>query len=94
MYAILARIGEWLLKGSVRTALTGAGLGLGTSAVMLTAANSYIATIQTQANSLGTNMVGLAGLAGAHIGISMILGAVIYRMSVTSTFAKLLKKQG
>lgn len=94
MYAILARIGDWLLKGSVRTALTGAGLGVGTSAVMLATANNYVASIQAQAGSLSANMVGLAGLAGVHIGMSMIIGAVIYRMTVTSTFAKLLKKQG
>lgn len=91
-YSNLQKIGDFLLKGSVQTALKGAGLGIGTSAALLTAMNSYLSTVVAQAGSLGTNVVGLCGLAGAHIAISSIIGACVYRMTVTSTISKIIKK--
>ena len=42
MMKLLVAFGEWLLKGSVRSALLGAGLGLGTAAGLLTALQIYI----------------------------------------------------
>ncbi|KOC58944.1 Putative assembly protein ORF301 [Habropoda laboriosa] len=67
---------------SVQTALKGAGLGIGTSTALLTAMNSYISSIVNTANSMGGNVVGLCGLAGAHIAISSIIGACVYRMTL------------
>lgn len=91
-YSNLQKIGDFLLKGSVQTALKGAGLGIGTSTALLTAMNSYISSIVNTANSMGGNVVGLCGLAGAHIAISSIIGACVYRMTVTSAISKIIKK--
>ena len=86
MWRFLTLFSEWLLKGSVQSALKGAGLELGTAAVSLTIVNTYINKVIAQSSSFSTDM-----LASLHcqvlIFISMIFGAIVWKL--TSGSAKL-----
>lgn len=92
MWKMLSQIGEWLTKGSVKSALTGAGLGLASSAVVLTAVQSYIDKLLVAGNSMSADALGLLALSGAHIALSMIIGAIVYRLTITSTKLTLMRK--
>lgn len=72
--------------------LTGAGIGLASSAFIITFLNYYLNKSLGQLNSLPGDVLGLAALSGVDVGISMIIGAVIARVTLNSSFLKLIKK--
>ena len=92
MMKLLVAFGEWLLKGSVRSALLGAGLGLGTAAGVLTALQVYIDRLITQFGTLSNDVLGLLALSGVHIALSSIIGAVVFRLTMNSAKVSLIKK--
>lgn len=92
MMKLLVAFGEWLLKGSVRSALLGAGLGLGTAAGLLTALNIYIDRLTSQFGTLSNDVLGLLALSGVHIALSAIIGAVVFRLTMNSAKVSLMKR--
>lgn len=92
MMKLLVAFGEWLLKGSVRSALLGAGLGLGTGAAVLTALNVYIDRLVGQFGNLSNDVIGLLALSGVHIALSAIISAVVFRLTMNSAKVSLIKK--
>lgn len=92
MWAFLTRFSEWLLKGSVKSALTGAGLGLGSAAISLTVIQNYIANVVALGNSMSADVLGLLALSGAHISLSGIIGTIVYRITVSSGKLTLMRK--
>lgn len=92
MMKLLVAFGEWLLKGSVRSALLGAGLGLGTAVGVLTALQVYIDRLITQFGTLSNDVLGLLALSGVHIALSSIIGAVVFRLTMNSAKVSLMKK--
>ena len=92
MMKLLVAFGEWLLKGSVRSALLGAGLGLGTAAGVLTALQVYIDRLITQFGTLSNDVLGLLALSGVHIALSSSIGAVVFRLTMNSAKVSLMKK--
>lgn len=80
---ILAIVGGKLSSGFLKKLLTGAGLGLVTSAVSLTALNSLMSHLQSSYTALGI-AANLLSLAGFDVGLSIILGAMVVKMTVGS----------
>lgn len=93
MWKMLTAFGDWLLQGSVRSALTGAGLGLGTSLVSITLVQQYIDKVVSSGNSVESDVLGLLALSGVDVALSSIIGAVIYKMTVSSTKLSLMRKK-
>ncbi|MEB3755191.1 DUF2523 family protein [Acinetobacter sp. MD2(2019)] len=93
MWKFLTLFSENLLKGSVRSMLAGAGLGLGSSAVSLTLIQSYISDLVAKGNSMASDALGLLALSGAHIALSSILGAIVYKLTVSSVKLTLMRKK-
>lgn len=91
MWAIFTRISEWLIQGSVRSALTGAGLGLGSAALSLTLIQNYINQLLQVGNSISADVLGLLALSGVHIALSGIIGSVVYRITASSAKLTLMR---
>lgn len=66
-------------NGLLKRVLTGAGLTLGTSAVILTALNTAINQFRNSLGGVSHELLGLAGLAGLDYFFSIVLGAVVAR---------------
>lgn len=92
MMKLLVAFGEWLLKGSVRSALLGAGLGLGTGAGVLVALQIYIDRLVTQFGTLSNDVLGLLALSGVHISLAGVIGAVVFRLTMNSAKVSLIKR--
>lgn len=89
----LATIYASLTKGFLKNVLQGSGLTLGTTAISMTAFNSALNYFKNQVNSIGADILGLAGLGGFDVFFSLILGAIVTRMTMQN--GKLfLKKAG
>ncbi len=70
-------------SSAIKQALIGAGLGLGTSAFLLTMFNRYMANAQQNLSGLG-ELLGLLGIAGVDVALSLIFGAMVFRVTVAS----------
>lgn len=90
MWRILVIVGEFLLKGAVKTLLLGAGLAIVSTAGTIAAINIYISKLQTQANSMHSDTIQLLAMSGFPAAFSMIIGAVVFRITVNSAL-KLVK---
>lgn len=66
-------------KGFLKRVLTGAGLTLGTSAVVLTSLNTLITNFRSILGSVSSDLLGLAGLAGFDYYFSIVFGAIVAR---------------
>lgn len=66
-------------RGFLKEALTGAGLTLGTSAVLLTMVNNSIDYFKDSLGSIAASVLQLGGLAGFDVAISLVLGAITAR---------------
>lgn len=92
MWKFLTLFSEWLLKGSVRSALTGAGLGLGSAAITLTAVQMYINKVVSTSSGFSADMLALCALSGAHIALSGIIGSIVYKLTVSGAKLSLIRK--
>lgn len=66
-------------KGFLKNVLTGAGVTLATSGIVLTALNTAINQFKSSLNGIAGTVLQLAGLAGFDIFFSLILGAIVAR---------------
>lgn len=85
MWALLARFVEWAIKGSVKTAMLGAGLGLASATLSMTYIRSYLNQVQSYGNSMQADSLALLALSGGDIALSMIIGAIITRITISAT---------
>lgn len=76
----------------IKQALLGAGLGLVTSTVILTMVNKYISTAITNMSAVGS-IAGLMGLAGLDVAMSILIGAIVCRATI-STLSTSIGKTG
>lgn len=72
-------------SGLIKDILTGAGLTLGTSAVILTAINTAINTFKTNLLGVSADLLSLAHLAGFDYAFSIVLGAIVARSVQNAT---------
>lgn len=72
-----------LLSGSLKTILTGAGLGLASAAISLSVINYYIDHTVAAAGGLGT-FASLLGIAGFDIALSIIFSAIVLKLTLNS----------
>lgn len=66
-------------KGFLKNVLTGAGLTLATSGVVLTALNTAITQFKGSLGALPVTLIQLAGICGFDIAFSLVLGAIVAR---------------
>lgn len=92
----MAGLMDLLVKGigiagskGLKNALTGAGLGLATSQVILTLVNRYIDYAVQQMNLV--SVAGLLGLCGFDVALSIIIGALVARATIQSQAISLRK---
>ena len=90
MARLLALLFDMFAKGAVFKFLAGAGLGLGTSAFLITFLNYYISKSQSSIGALGA-VTGLVGLSGLDKGLSIIVGALVARVTLNSLNVKIYK---
>lgn len=92
MWRFLAVFCEWIMKGSVRSILIGAGLGLGSAVGSLTIIQSYVTKLIQTSSSISADVLALLALSGVHIALSGIIGAVIYKITISSAKLSLMRK--
>lgn len=91
MWRILIVIVEYLLTNAVRVFLTSLALGFGSSAFVLIAFNRYLNQFLATSSGVDGGILGLAALAGCHIALSMIVGSLVYVMTVQSLKPRIFK---
>jgi hypothetical protein len=74
----------------IKQALLGAGLGILSGAFVLTLVNQYINEAVTSMSSIGS-VGGLMGLAGLDVALSIVIGAVVCRATISSLSIRLTK---
>ncbi len=74
----------------LKQALLGAGLGLLSGVFVLTLVNQYIGQAVTSMSSIGS-VAGLMGLAGLDVALSIVIGAVVCRATISSLSVRLSK---
>lgn len=72
-------------SGLIKDILTGAGLTLGTSAIILTALNNAINVFKTNLLGVSADLLALAHLAGFDYAFSIVLGAIVARSVQNAT---------
>lgn len=92
MGRFLAIVLELFSKRAVSSALLGAGLGLGSTAFIMGFVTYYLNMGLNNVGSVPDAVLGLAALSGFDKAISIIIGAVIFRATVTNMSLKLIKK--
>lgn len=90
MWAALTKVLQGVFAGAGSTLLVGAGLGLATGAIVLTVINYYIGKITASAGALG-DMAAILHLGGMDAAISIIIGAVVVRATLSATKLSLTK---
>ena len=85
MWSKLVTVINSLQKGSLKNMLSGAGLMLGTNAIFLTAFQTAVNQLKNTVNSVSADVLALAHLAGFDIAMSLILGAIVTRLTLNSS---------
>lgn len=75
----LSTIFSSLQKGFLKNILTGAGLTLATSGIVLTALNTAILQVKNSFSGIAATVLQLAGVCGFDIAFSLVLGAIVAR---------------
>lgn len=91
MWRILIVIVEYLLTNAVRVFLTSLALGFASSSFVLVAFNAYLDRFLAASNGVDGGILGLAAIAGCHIALGMIIGALVYVMTLQSLKPRLFK---
>ena len=88
LYAVLT----WLLSNAARLILTSLAVALVTSSVILVAFNAYVDEFLSMSGSIDSSVMGIAALAGVHIALAMVLGALTYKVTLKSLMPRFIKR--
>ncbi|MDV2485037.1 DUF2523 domain-containing protein [Acinetobacter towneri] len=80
--AILVSVADATLSKTGKTVLKGLGLGIFSSAVVLTLFNQLIAYAQNEWGKLSTDVLQILGLANIDYGLSIIVGACVLKVTL------------
>lgn len=84
MWAALTKVLQGITGGAAGGLLAGAGLGLASGLIVLTVINYYINKIVQSAGALG-DMAALLHIGGMDTAISIVIGAVVVRATLSAT---------
>ncbi|MEC8567744.1 MAG: DUF2523 family protein [Pseudomonadota bacterium] len=84
MWRTLSALLDSILKGSLKTVLLGAGVGITSYAVLTELFNFYVVKVTSGFSQASGSMLQLAALAGLDQVISIILSAILIRVSIKS----------
>ena len=89
---VLTKIADLTLSKAGRTVLTSLGVGLVSAGISLNIFNQYLNYLQSSYSALG-DVAGILGLAGVDYGLSIILSAVVVKITLKANNIKLGKAQ-
>ena len=78
---VLTKVADATLSKAGRTVLTSLGVGLVSSSVSLVLFNQYINYLQSSYSALG-DVPGILALAGVDYGLSIIISAVVIKITL------------
>lgn len=78
---LFTELGVWLLSKAGRVILTSLGVGLVSATLSLTLLRQYIDYLQNSYSSLG-EVAGILALAGVDYGLSIIITAVVIKITL------------
>ena len=81
LQSILTKVADVTLSKVGRTVLTSLGVGLVLSAISINLFNQYINYLQSSSSALG-DVAGILGLAGVDYGLSIIISAVVVKITL------------
>jgi len=81
LIAVLQKVSDITLSKGGRTVLSSLGVGLVSSSISISLFNSYISYLQNSYSALG-DVVGILGLAGVPYGLSIIISAVVIKITL------------
>ncbi|MFW1942424.1 DUF2523 family protein [Acinetobacter guillouiae] len=84
MWSKLVDILNSMQKGTLKNVLSGAGLMLGSNAIFLTTFSIAVNALKNSTGSISADVLGLAHLSGFDIAMSLILGAIVTRLTLNS----------
>lgn len=85
MWSKLAALFTSLQKGALKNILTGAGVMLGSNIIFLSVFATAVNVLRNSVGSVSGDVLGLAHLAGFDIAMSLILGAIVTRLTLNSS---------
>lgn len=80
--AILVSVADTTLSKAGKTMLKGLGLGIFSSAVVLTLFNQLISYAQTEWGKLSADVLQILGLANIDYGLSIIIGCCVLKITL------------
>lgn len=84
MGKLLYLVGTFLLSGSIKQMLLGAGIGLVTAQFILSITNQYIDAALSNMYGVGGDVVRIMGISGLDVALSIVIGAVVARATINS----------
>ncbi|AWA47940.1 DUF2523 domain-containing protein [Acinetobacter junii] len=85
MWSKLADLFTSLQKGALKNILTGAGLMLTSSTLVFTAFAAAVNALRNSLSGVSADVLSLAHLTGFDVAISLVLGALVTRLTLNST---------
>lgn len=92
LQSILTKVADVTLSKGGRTVLTSLGVGLVSSAISINLFNQYINYLQSSSSAMG-DVAGILGLAGVDYGLSIIISAVVIKITLKAKNVSLGKAQ-
>lgn len=89
--SILSKTVDSASSGFLKKALTGAGLGLASTAGVTVLVNSYIDNLRTSTGGLSAELLAILHLSALDYALSIILSAVVTRIALNSAGLQLSK---
>ncbi|QPF39122.1 DUF2523 domain-containing protein [Acinetobacter sp. TTH0-4] len=80
--AILVSVADVTLSKAGKTMLKGLGLGIFSSAIVLTLFNQLISYAQTEWGKLSADVLQILGLANIDYGLSIIIGCCVLKITL------------
>lgn len=88
---ILTKVIESGTRGGLKNVLLGAGLTLASNGAFMLIVNQYIDTLRGQVGGLSADLAGLIHLTGGDIAISIVLSAIVTRLSLNPPKLSMIK---
>ena len=81
---LLTQLSLWVLSKAGRVIMTSLGVGLMSAAISLTLLRQYIGYLQNSYSALG-EVAGILALAGVDYGLSIIITAVVIKITLKAS---------